>query len=79
MSTGGTFNLAVSLDLPEDMVYGMTKAIWENLEEMQQTAVTLQSINPEQPFLGANVPLHPGAAKYYKEAGIEVPERMMPR
>lgn len=79
MSTGGTFNLAVNSELSDDMVYGMTKAIWENLEEMQQTAVTLQSINPEQPFLGANVPLHPGAAKYYKEVGIEVPERLMPR
>lgn len=79
MSTGGTFNLAVNLDMSEDLVYGMTKAIWENLEEMQQTAVTLQSINADQPFLGANVPLHPGAARYYKEAGIEIPERLMPR
>lgn len=79
MSTGGTFNLAVSLELSEDMVYGMTKAIWENLEEMQQTAVTLQSVNPDQPFIGANVPLHPGAARYYNEAGIEIPEQLMPR
>lgn len=79
MSTGGTFNLAVSLDLSEEMVYGMTKALWENLEEMQQTAVTLQSINTDQPFLGANVPLHPGAARYYKEVGIEVPEQLLPR
>lgn len=78
MSTGGTFNLAVSLDLPEEMVYGMTKAIWENLDEMKQTAVTLQSINPDNPFLGANVPLHPGAARYYEEAGIEVPDRLKP-
>lgn len=79
MSTGGTFNLAVSLDLSEDLVYGMTKALWENLTEMKQTAVTLQSIDPERPFLGANVPLHPGAARYYKEAGIEIPENLMPR
>lgn len=79
MSTGGTFNLAVSSELSDDMVYGMTKAIWDNLEEMQQTAVTLQSIDPEKPFIGANVPLHPGAARYYKEMGIEIPEQLMPR
>lgn len=78
-STGGTFNLAVSLELSEDMVYGMTKAIWENLDEMKQTAVTLQSIDPEQPFLGANVPLHPGAARYYNEVGIDIPEQLQPR
>ncbi len=78
MSTGGTFNLAVSAELSDDLVYGMTKAIWENLEEMTQTAVTLRSIDPENPFIGANVRLHPGAARYYHEAGIEIPEHLMP-
>ncbi|MBX2837206.1 MAG: TAXI family TRAP transporter solute-binding subunit [Gammaproteobacteria bacterium] len=77
-TTGGTFNLAVSSELSDDMVYGMTKAIWENLAEMQQTAVTLKSIDPERPFIGANVRLHPGAARYYNEVGIEIPERLMP-
>ncbi len=79
MTTGGTFNLAVSSELSDDMVYGMTKAIWENLDEMKQTAVTLQSIDSDRPFIGANVPLHPGAARYYTEAGIEIPENLKPR
>ncbi len=78
-TTGGTFNLAVAAELSDDLVYGMTKAIWENLEEMQQTAATLQSIDPERPFLGANVRLHPGAARYYQEVGIEIPDRLMPQ
>lgn len=78
-TTGGTFNLAVSSKLSDDMVYKMTKAIWENLDEMQQTAVAMKSIDPTKPFIGANVPLHPGAARYYKEVGIEIPKRLMPR
>lgn len=78
ITTGGTFNLGVASDLPEDLVYGMTKAIWENLEEMQQTAVTLKGLDPKNPFLGANVPLHPGAARYYNEVGIEIPEALRP-
>ncbi|MXW85268.1 MAG: hypothetical protein F4Z55_04890, partial [Boseongicola sp. SB0667_bin_21] len=49
------------------------------LEEMRQTAATLQSIDPERPFLGANVRLHPGAVRYYQEVGIEIPERLMPQ
>lgn len=76
MTTGGTFNLAVSLEMSDDLVYGMTKAIWENLDEMQQSAVTLRGLDPENPFLGANVPLHPGALRYYEEQGIEVPEAL---
>lgn len=79
VTTGGTFNLAVSASLSEELVYGMTKTIWENLDEIKQTAVTLQSIDPERPFLGANVRLHPGAARYYQEAGVEIPEQLQPR
>ena len=78
-TTGGTFNLAVNSALSDDLVYGMTKAIWDNLEEMQQTAVAMKSLDPARPFIGANVPLHPGAARYYQEVGIEIPERLMPR
>lgn len=77
-TSGGTFNLAVNTKMSDDMVYGMTKAIWENLEEMQQTAATLKSIDPERPFIGLNVPLHPGAVKYYQEIGLEIPEHLIP-
>ena len=56
-----------------------TKAIWDNLDEMKQTAVAMKSIDPANPFIGANVPLHPGAARYYQEAGIAIPERLMPK
>lgn len=78
-TTGGTFNLAVSSELSDDLVYGMTKAIWENLDEMKQTAVAMSSIDPANPFIGQNVRLHPGAARYYQEVGIEIPERLMPQ
>ena len=78
VTTGGTFNLGVAASLSDDTVYKMTKAIWENLGEMQQTAVTLKSINPKRPFIGANVRLHSGAAKYYREIGTKIPERLLP-
>ena len=77
-TTGGTFNLGIAKSLPEDMVYKMTKAIWENLGEMKKTAVTLQSVDPKRPFLGSNVRLHAGAAKYYREKGINIPAHLAP-
>ena len=37
-----------------------------------------KAITPETAFTSVNVPLHPGAARYYKEAGIDVPEAIRP-
>lgn len=78
-STGGTFNLGVAASLSTDMVYKMTKGIWENLAEIKQTAVVLQSLDPKNPFIGMNVPLHDGAIKYYREKGIKIPAHVMPK
>ena len=54
----------------------MTKAVWDNLKELQQTAAELKSLDPKRPFLGINIPLHKGAIKYYEEKGIEIPARL---
>ncbi len=78
ITSGGTFQLGVSHKLTDDLAYKMTKAVWENLKEMQQTAVTLKSMDPTRPFIGMNMPLHKGALKYYREKGIDVPARLIP-
>ena len=62
----------------EDVVYKATKAFWENLDAVHATAFFLKSVTPESAFTSINVPLHPGAAKYYEEAGIEIPEALRP-
>ncbi len=62
----------------DDVVYKATKAFWENLDAVHATAFFLKSVTPETAFTSVNVPLHPGAAKYYEEAGIEIPEAIRP-
>ena len=62
----------------DDVVYNATKAFWENLDEVHATAFFLKAVTPETAFTSVNVPLHPGAAKYYDEAGIAVPEGLRP-
>lgn len=62
----------------DDVVYNATKAFWENLDEVHTTAFFLKAVTPETAFTSVNVPLHPGAAKYYDEAGIAVPEGLRP-
>ncbi len=62
----------------DDVVYNATKAFWENLDDVHATAFFLQSVTPETAFTSVNVPLHPGAAKYYDEAGIAIPDELRP-
>lgn len=58
----------------EDAVYKATKAFWENLDEVQATAFFLKEITKESAFTSINVPLHPGALRYYEEAGFAIPD-----
>ncbi len=62
----------------DDVVYKATKAFWENLDDVHATAFFLKEVTPETAFTSVNVPLHPGAAKYYEEAGIAIPEALRP-
>jgi len=62
----------------DDVVYQATKSFWENIEEVHSTAFFLQAVTADTAFTSINVPLHPGAARYYQEAGIEIPEAIRP-
>lgn len=62
----------------DEVVYAATKSFWENIEDVQATAFFLKAVTPETAFTAINVPLHPGAARYYTEAGIEIPEPLRP-
>lgn len=68
-----TVGLATSLDLDEDLVYGMTKTWWENIEAAHAVAPWMQSVTMDGALTELNAPLHPGAARYYREQGMDVP------
>ena len=53
-----------------DVVYGMTKALWTNLDQLVAAHSAAKAINLKHALDGMPLPLHPGAEKYYKEAGI---------
>ena len=61
--------LVVNPDVDEDVVYLITKAIFENLDELHKVHVQAEEITLEN---ATNIPLptHPGAEKYFKEVGI---------
>ncbi len=62
--------LACRADLPEDVVYEVTKTIYENLPFLHNIHKATMAMKPERATIGLPVPLHPGAEKYYREAGV---------
>ncbi|MBN1332157.1 MAG: TAXI family TRAP transporter solute-binding subunit [Synergistales bacterium] len=60
-------------DLDEDLIYKITKAFWENVEELYPIHAKAKLITLDTALQGLSVPLHPGAEKYYKEVGMTIP------
>lgn len=54
----------------EDTAYKMTKALFENLDQMAAAHAAAKAIKVENALTGMPVPLHPGAEKYYREVGV---------
>jgi len=67
-------------DLPEDLVYEITKALWENCERFAEAAPASikEQIVLKNALLGTVLPLHEGAYRYYKEKGMNIPAAGMP-
>jgi TRAP transporter TAXI family solute receptor len=64
--------------MDEEAAYNITKAIFENNEALVGSAKWMEIITPENALNQMNAPLHPGALRYYREVGIEVPEDLIP-
>jgi hypothetical protein len=60
-------------DLPDDVVYNLTKTLWENQASLAQANAKANYMDPKNPVKAITIPLHPGAVKYYKEQGINLP------
>lgn len=70
--------LVASIDLDEETVYKLTKTMFENLDFMYEVHNSAKAMTLETALDGLPTPLHVGAYKYFKEAGIEVPDELIP-
>ena len=61
--------LIASPKLSEETVYNLTKAIFDNKDEIASTHAKGEELNLEYAVSGISVPFHPGAEKYFKEVG----------
>lgn len=67
LDTVGVDNILVCRDdLPEDLVYQLTRVLFESLAELTSADAAARLIDPEQGPT-TPIPLHPGAARFYRE------------
>jgi TRAP transporter TAXI family solute receptor len=65
-------HVVASCKLPADEVYTMTKTIAANTKTLATVAKDIAKLTPQGMGVDIGVPFHPGAAKYYKEVGLNV-------
>jgi TRAP transporter TAXI family solute receptor len=62
--------LVTNAGMSDDAVYAMTKSMFENLGQLVAAHAAAKGIVKEEAAKGMPLPLHPGAERYYREAGV---------
>jgi TRAP transporter TAXI family solute receptor len=69
--TAATSNaVLVRESLPDELVYQITRALFEHLDDLRAGHPSMQSFEPQTAVLGQVLPLHPGAQRYFQELGL---------
>ena len=77
--TIGVYNFAIGrADLPDDLVYQLVKAVFENQPRLVKAHPAARDTLPQNLDKNTFLPFHPGAARYYREIGITIPETLAP-
>ncbi|MDR1944429.1 MAG: TAXI family TRAP transporter solute-binding subunit [Synergistaceae bacterium] len=73
VSTPAVMAILVTHDeIPESVIYEFTKAMFTNIDQIHASHAKGREINLKTALDGLTVPLHPGAARFYKEQGMKV-------
>ena len=70
-SFGVLATLVTSADVADAIVYAVTKEVFEHIEEFKKLHPAFSTLTREGMLQGLSAPIHPGAMKYYKEAGLK--------
>ncbi len=70
--------LATTTQVDDDVVYLVLRTLWENLDFIQRQHAATREMKLETALDGLPLPLHPGAVRFYREAGVDVPDALLP-
>ena len=76
--TVGMYNFGVGrADLPDDLVYQLVKAVFENQPRLVKASAVASDTLPQNVVKNTFLPFHPGAVRYYREIGINIPDALV--
>jgi TRAP transporter TAXI family solute receptor len=76
--TVGVYNFAIAhKDMDPDLAYRVTKAVLENHDYMVKGHASAKETVPANWDRNTFLPFHPGAVRYFKEKGIDIPAKLM--
>lgn len=75
---GAVVGVCARLDLSDEAVYQITRTFWENLPKAAEKAAYMKRVTKDYAVREGGLPLHPGAARYYREIGLPIPAGSMP-
>lgn len=71
LPTFGTWtHMIANADVPDEVVYGVVRAMAENLADLAAVVKSMGAATPESLATPVGVPMHPGAERYYREIGV---------
>jgi TRAP transporter TAXI family solute receptor len=70
--------LTVSSEMPDDVAYAITKAMFENIADLQAVHPAAKETTVDFTLSSSPVPLHTGAIRYYEEIGVTIPDNLRP-
>jgi uncharacterized protein len=77
--TIGVPNFAIGrADLPDDLVYQLVKAVFENQPRLVKAHSAARDTLPQNVDKDTFLPFHPGAVRYYREIGTSIPDALVP-
>ncbi|MDZ5695963.1 TAXI family TRAP transporter solute-binding subunit [Chelativorans sp. M5D2P16] len=77
--TVAMWNFAIAHeDMPESLAYEITKLVMENNDRMRSIHASAKETVPENVDKNTFMTFHPGAVRYYEEAGVTIPDELKP-
>lgn len=70
-SFGVKATLVTSTDVPDRVVYAVTREVFENFETFKAQQPAFAGLTKKSMLQGLSAPIHQGAARYYREAGLQ--------
>jgi TRAP transporter TAXI family solute receptor len=75
--TVGMYSFAIGRpDLPDDLVYQLVKAVFDNQPRLVRAVAAARDTIPQNAVKDTFLPFHPGSVRYYREIGISIPDAL---